>query len=161
MYIVELLRGLPHELAVIIISAIPIIEVRGAVPISLIYFKLPVVTTFFLNLIGSLLPVFPILWFLTYFTEWLRKKNRAFDRFIAWLFARTRARSKVIEEFELLGLILFIGIPLPGTGVWTGTIAAYLLGLRWLPTFFAAAIGTAIAIILVSAASLGIINFIL
>lgn len=161
MFIVDLLRGLPNELIVIIISAIPIIEVRGAVPISLIYFKQPVIITFLLNLIGSLLPVFPLLWFLTYITDWLRKKNQSFDRFIAWLFARTRAKSKLIEDFELIGLVLFIGVPLPGTGVWTGTIAAYLLGLRWLPTFFAAAAGTAIATALVIAASLGIINFIL
>jgi uncharacterized membrane protein len=77
------------------------------------------------------------------------------------LFARTRSKSRIIEEFELVGLTIFIAIPFPGTGVWTGTIAAYLLGLPWIPTFICAAIGTAIASLIMWAASVGIINFFL
>jgi uncharacterized membrane protein len=156
----SLLKGLPSELIVLIVSAIPVIEVRGAVPVALLYFKLPVIPTIALNIVGSILPVFPLLWFLKYMTGWLRK-NKTFDRFFEWLFRRTRAKSKLIEDFELIGLALFIGVPLPGTGVWTGTIAAYLLDLPWIPTFLAATAGTAIATLLVTAASLGIIKFIL
>jgi len=159
-WLVNLLKSLPHELIVFIISATPVIEVRGAVPIALLYFKLPVVTTLLLGILGSILPVFPILWFLNTLTERLREV-KLFDKFFEWLFHRTRSKSKIIEEFELVGLTLFVAIPFPGTGVWTGCVAAYLLGLPWIPTFICAAIGTTIASLVMWAASAGIINFFL
>ncbi|MBU0672622.1 MAG: small multi-drug export protein [Candidatus Margulisbacteria bacterium] len=160
MWLVDLLRGLPNELIVFLVSATPVIEVRGAVPIALLLFKLPVVTTLILCVLGSILPVFPILWFLKIAVGKLRKIE-FFDKFFEWLFARTRSKSKIIEDFELVGLTLFIAIPFPGTGVWTGTIAAYLLGLPWIPTFICATIGTTIASLILWAASAGIINFFL
>jgi uncharacterized membrane protein len=157
-WLVNLLQGLPKELIVFLISAMPVIEVRGAVPIALAYFKLPVMTTLLLCILGSILPVFFILWFLNTLTERLRKIN-LFDKFFEWLFHRTRSRSKIIEDFELVGLTLFVAIPFPGTGVWTGCVAAYLLGLPWIPTFICAAVGTTIASLIMWAASVGIINF--
>ncbi|MEE8638213.1 MAG: small multi-drug export protein [Candidatus Margulisiibacteriota bacterium] len=160
MWLVELLKNLPNELIVFLISATPVIEVRGAVPIALLYFKLPVINTLLLCVLGSILPVFPILWFLNTLTERLRK-IKFLDKFFEWLFTRTRSKSKIIEEFELVGLTLFVAIPFPGTGVWTGCVAAYLLGLPWISTFICAIIGTTIASCIMWAASIGIINFIL
>jgi len=148
------------ELIVLVLAAIPIFEVRASVPLGIAIYKLSPVTTVLLSIVGSVLPVFPVLWILNNLTEHFRKIP-SFDRFISWVFARTKSKSKMIEDLELVGLTLFIAVPLPGTGVWTGTIAAYLLGLRWLPTFFAGLIGTAIASVLVAAATLGVINYIL
>jgi len=159
-WLVDLLRGLPNELIVFLISATPVIEVRGAIPIALLYFKLPIIKTLLLCIFGSILPVFPILIFLKYATEWL-SKIEIFKKFFDWLFTRTRSKSKIIKDFELVGLTLFVAIPFPGTGVWTGTIAAYLLGLPWIPTFICATIGTTIASLILWAASAGIINFFL
>ncbi|MBN2057979.1 MAG: small multi-drug export protein [Candidatus Saganbacteria bacterium] len=158
MGLVELLAGLPKGLIIFLISATPVIEVRGAVPIALLYFKLPVFPTLMLCVLGSLLPVFPLLLFLKYATDWLRKIT-VFDRFFDWLFTRTRSKSKIIQDFELVGLTLFVAIPFPGTGVWTGTIAAYLLGLPWIPTFICAAIGTVIASSIMWLVSVGAMNF--
>jgi len=149
-----------NELAVLVLAAIPVFEVRASIPLGIAVYHLSPVTTVVLSIIGSVLPVFPLLWILNNLTERFRKIPK-FDQFLTWLFARTRAKSKMIEDLELVGLTLFIAVPLPGTGVWTGTIAAYLLGLRWLPTFFAGLVGTAIASALVAAATLGVINFIL
>lgn len=160
MWLVDLLKSFPNELIVFIISATPIIEVRGAVPIALLYFKLPVAATLLLCILGSVLPVFPILWFLNTLTDKLRK-IKIFDKFFEWLFHRTRSKSKIIEEFELVGLTLFVAIPFPGTGVWTGCVAACLLGLPWIPTFICATIGTTIASLIMWGASAGIINFFL
>jgi uncharacterized membrane protein len=157
-WLVNLLQGLPKEWIVFLISAMPVIEVRGAVPIALVYFKLPVMTTLLLCILGSVLPVFFILWFLNSLTERLRK-IKLFDKFFEWLFHRTRSKSKIIEDFELVGLTLFVAIPFPGTGVWTGCVAAYLLGLPWIPTFICAALGTTIASLIMWAVSAGIINF--
>lgn len=158
MWLVNLLKDLPHELIVFIISATPVIEVRGAVPIALLYFKMPALNTLLLCVLGSILPVFPILWFLKTATQKLRK-TALFDRFFEWLFTRTRSKSKIIEDFELVGLTLFVAIPFPGTGVWTGCVAAYLMGLPLIPTFICATIGTTIASLILWAASAGIINF--
>jgi len=149
---------LAQEVIVLILAAIPVFEVRASVPLGIAVYKLAPLTVIFLSVIGSILPVLPLLWFLNSATERLRKFAR-FDKFFEWLFTRTRARSKLIADFELIGLTLFIAIPFPGTGVWTGTIAAYLLGLPLIPTFLCAIIGTTIASGIMAAASLGIINF--
>lgn len=140
------------EVVVFLAAATPIVEVRGAVPLGLIYYHLPALTVILLSVVGSLLPVIPLLWILNNLTEHFRKIPVG-DRFFSWLFTRTRSRSKLIEDLELVGLTLFIAIPFPGTGVWTGTIAAYLLGLRWLPTFACAAIGTLIATLVLAIGS--------
>jgi len=111
----------------------------------------------FLSILGSSLPVFPILWGLTYLTGILRRV-KILDRFISWLFAHTRSKSKLVEELEAVGLAIFIAIPLPGTGVWTGTVAAYLFGIPWLWAFLAALAGTSLASLAVLGVSLGVIR---
>ncbi|MFC1540455.1 COG2426 family protein [Candidatus Margulisiibacteriota bacterium] len=160
MWLAFLLKGLPQELAILITAAAPVVEVRAAVPMGIIYFGMDPLKVVLLAVLGSILPILPLLWFLNTLTERLRK-IKTFDKFFEWLFTRTRAKSKIIEEFELVGLTLFVAIPLPGTGVWTGCIAAYLLGLPWLPTFICATIGTTVASLILWAASAGIINFFL
>jgi len=157
MFLVEFLKGLPNWLIILITSATPVIEVRGAVPLGIIALKMSPYTVIILSVIGSLIPVLPILWFLNTMTDRFRK-IKWIDRFFEWLFTRTKKRSAIIEDLELVGLALFVGIPFPGTGVWTGCVAAYLLGLKPLPTFIAAFIGTIIASLLMMAASLGFIN---
>jgi len=156
LWIIELLKGLPKELIVAIAAALPVSEVRGAVPIG-VYFDFPPLKILIISIAASIVPVFPILWFLSTLTERLRKIN-SFDRFFEWLFNRTRTRSTIIERFEVLGLTLFIAIPFPTTGVWTGCIAAYLFGLPWGHTFLAATVGTTIASLIMLGLSLGVIN---
>lgn len=148
-----------NELIVFLIAAVPVFEVRASVPLGIAAYHLSPLNTVLLSVAGSLLPVFPLLWFLNTLTDKLRKVP-SLDRFFEWLFTRTRSKSKMIEDLELVGLALFIGVPLPGTGVWTGVVAAYLLGLRWVPTFFASLAGTTIASLLMLLATLGVINFI-
>ena len=149
-----------NELIVFLMAATPVIEVRGAVPVGILSFGIDPLRVVLLSIAGSILPIIPILWFLNFATEKLRKIE-AFNKFIEWLFHHTRSKSEIIEEFELVGLTLFVAIPFPGTGVWTGCVAAYLLGLPWIPTFICATIGTTIASLILWAASAGIINFFL
>jgi len=148
------------ELTVLILAALPVFEVRASIPLGIAVYKLSPVTTIILSILGSVLPVFPILWFLANLTGGLRK-IKVFDEFFEWLFSHTRARSQWIKEIELVGLTIFIAIPLPGFGIWTGMVAAYLLGIRWWPTFISAIVGTTLASCLVFGATLGVINFIL
>ena len=149
-----------NELTVFLMAATPVIEVRGAVPIGILTFGLDPLRVVLLAIVGSIVPIIPILWFLKTLTQRLRKID-LFDKFFEWLFNRTRSKSKIIAEYELVGLTLFVAIPFPGTGVWTGCIAAYLMGLPMLPTFICATIGTTIASLILWAASAGIINFFL
>jgi uncharacterized membrane protein len=76
-----------------------------------------------------------------------------FDRFFEWLFERTRRRSDTIKKYEELGLILFVAIPLPVTGAWTGSLAAFLFGLRFWMSFFCALAGVCIAGVIVTSFS--------
>ena len=80
------------------------------------------------------------------------------DRFFSWLFERTRKKGKVIEDLETLGLMIFVAIPLPGTGVWTGCLGGYLFGLSYFKTFIACFAGTAIASLIMLLGSLGVIK---
>ena len=154
---IELLKTLPKELAIFLGAAIPLTEVRATVPLGILYLKLNPITVIVLSVLGSVIPVLPLLWFLNNLVKRLRQID-LFNRFFDWLFTRTRSRSKIIADFELIGLTLFIGIPFPGTGVWTGTIAAYLLGLPVIPTFICAIIGSTIASTIMWLVSAGILN---
>jgi uncharacterized membrane protein len=147
MWLVELLKGLPKELIVFLTAATPIIEVRGSIPIGVLYFGLKPFQVFYLSILGSILPVIPVLWFLNSLTGKIRK-NPTCNRFFEWLFTRTRAKSKIIEDLELLGLTIFIAIPLPGSGVWTGTVAAYLFRFSWWKTLLCAILGTTISAVI-------------
>ncbi len=142
--LITYLSGLPHEVITLLISAVPIVELRGAIPIAIAIFKMPPLTALFYGIIGSLIPVIPILFALEYLEPILRKVS-FFNTIIDKVFERTRSKSQMIKELELIGLILFIGIPLPGTGVWTGTLAAYIFGLNKYLALLAALIGTTIA----------------
>ena len=152
-------NGLPHGLVVLIFAALPIIEVRGSIPLGLFYFKMETLSVLLISFIGGVLPVFPILWFLENLTAGLRKID-VFDRFFGWLFEHTRAKSSLIEKFELVGLTLFMALPVPGTGIWTGCVAAYLLEIPWIPTFICALIANALAVTAVWLASMGLVKLI-
>lgn len=159
MALLNYLSGLPHELIVLIAAALPIIEVRGSVPLGIIVYKFSTLKTFILSIVGGVLPVLPILWFLENLTEGLRK-IKAFDRFFGWLFKHTQAKSGLVEKWELVGLTIFMALPIPGTGIWTGCVLAYLLELPWIPTFICSIIATCIATTVVWLVSMGIVQII-
>lgn len=142
---------------VLIAAALPVIEVRGSVPLGILYFKMDALTVLLISLLGGVLPVFPILWFLENLTDRLRE-IKSFDKFFAWLFEHTKAKSGLVKRFELAGLTIFMALPIPGAGIWTGCVAAYLLELPWIPTFICAIIGTAIATVIVWMASVGLVS---
>ena len=147
-WFVNTLGNLPPQWLVVIVSAMPVSELRGAIPIG-IMLGLPPVKVFVLAIIGNLIPVLPLLYFLEPVSERLRKFP-VFKKFFDWLFERTRKKSKIIEKYELLGLIILVAIPLPMTGAWTGCVAASMLKLQKKLSFFAVAAGVAIAAVIVT-----------
>lgn len=127
-----------------VIAMLPIIELRGAIPIAINVYGLSRASALLWGVLGSVTPALPILWMLGFLEPHLRK-IKEIDRLLDAVYAKTRHKGKLIEEYEMLGLILFIGIPLPGTGVWTGMLAAYLFGLNRFVSLICALIGTTLA----------------
>jgi len=145
--------GFSKELVVIIISALPILELRGALPVALNVFHFPWYYALPLAIIGNLLPVPIILLFLETISKWLSKIG-LFDRFLRWLFEHTRKRGKIVEKYEQIGLALFVAVPLPVTGAWTGSLVAVLFGLKFRHAFLSIFIGVCIAGVIVTCLSL-------
>jgi len=160
--IAQFFGTLPKELVTLIIAMIPIAELRGAIPWALldqpIGGGLTWPTAYLFAVIGNLIPVVPLLLGIERLQLWLRK-YRLFDRFFEWLFRRTRRRGKLIERYEALGLILFVGIPLPVTGAWTGVVAAFLFGIPFKLAFPAIIFGVLMAGTIVTMVSLGLFSF--
>ena len=136
--------NIPHELIVVIISALPIAELRVALPIAINWFHLPWPKAFYLAIIGNLLPVPILLLFLDPLAKVVSRVEVG-RRLVNWVFKHTRRRGKAIERYEKIGLTLFVAIPLPVTGAWTGSIAAFLLGLRFRYAFLSILAGIIIA----------------
>ncbi len=154
-------KGFSPELAVFITSMIPVVELRGALPLAINLFKIPWQKAFLLSFIGNILPVPFILLFLKPVT-YLLCRIKIFDKFFNWLFARTRKKSAVVEKYEELGLLIFVAIPLPGTGAWTGALLAYLLGLDFKKSILFISLGVFIAgIIITSLCLIGWIGLII
>ena len=145
--------GLPEELVVVFIAALPIFELRGALPVAINIFHLPWYYAFLLAVVGNLLPVPFLLLLLNTFTRLLRRVD-ILEKFLHWLFKHTRRRGKVIERYERIGLSLFVAIPLPITGAWTGSLAAILFGLKFKHAFLSILIGIFIAAAIVTCLSL-------
>jgi len=144
------------EMIVLSIASMPISELRGAIPVGVFYYKFSLIKTFALAFVGNLIPVFPIIYFLEKFSRFLSVKYGFFEKFFEWLFARTRKRGKNVEKYGLIGLTLFVAIPLPYTGAWTGSVLAFLFGFDKKVSFLFITIGVFIAGIIVSVLSLGI-----
>ncbi|MBU1087183.1 MAG: small multi-drug export protein [Candidatus Omnitrophica bacterium] len=152
--LVIFLNGLSPEWIITIIAAMPVVELRLAIPYGLFKMGMGIKTVFFCSLLGNMLPVLPLLYLLEPIAKLLRKV-KVLDRFFDWLFERTRKRSKVVEQYELLGLVILVAIPLPMTGAWTGAIAAFLFGLNKKASFWAIGLGVFIAACIVTLLTVG------
>lgn len=119
------------EIATVLISMLPIVELRGAIPVAIGLYDLPVWDSFYLSVIGNMIPVFFIVFFLEKVGTYLQSKYLWAQKFFNWLYKRSlRKFDGHYNKYGLLGIFLFVAIPLPMTGVWTASIASYLLGLK-------------------------------
>jgi len=151
-------RLFPPEVVTVVVAALPISELRGSIPLALGVFHFSVVKAYLLSIVGNLIPVIPLLLFLESSSKWLSTKFNWAERFFGWLFIRTRKRSVLVEKYGAIGLMLFVAIPLPLTGAWTGCVAAFLFSIRRAWATLAITNGVLIAGVIVALASLGIIE---
>ncbi len=136
-------KGLSKDAAVVAISTLPIVELRGAIPVGHVLFPdadrssrlgrddfKRSARIFLWAVLGNMLPVPFILLLLGPISNFCMKVP-AGKKFFDWLFARTRRKTAEIEKYEFWGLAIFVAIPLPATGAWTGAMAGWLLGLNF------------------------------
>ena len=141
---------LSEFLQIFFTAAAPISELRGAIPLGIEVHDISWPIVFVVAIAGNLLPVPFLLLFLDPVTR-LLSKVKLFEKIINWFFERTRKRGRLIERYERIGLTLFVAIPLPITGAWTGSILAFLLGLSFWRAFISIALGVLIAGAIVTA----------
>jgi uncharacterized membrane protein len=140
------------------LAALPVTELRGAIPIGLNFYNLPVLPTYIFAVLGNIVPALFLLKYLKPFSELLRQWN-IFELFFSWLFKRTGKYEKKYEKYGALFLFFFVAIPLPGTGVWTGSVAAFLFGIRFWYALATMTAGVACAGVIITLANLGILSF--
>ncbi len=157
--IVEILNGFPPGAVVVAVAMFPVIELRGAIPFALLNYSMNPMEAYALSVFGNLLPVLPLLLFLEPVEKRLRSFS-VFDKFFESLFSRTRKNAeKNIQKYGALGLAIFVAVPLPATGAWTGAAAAYIFGIKHKYSFPAIVLGVLAAGIIVTLASLGLVSW--
>lgn len=146
--IIEWLSGIPNELVVFIISILPVLELRGGLVAASIL-GVDFLVAFPLCIIGNILPIPFILVFYNRVMMYL-KRTKLFSKFTIKLEERIKKNTKKIENAKFVALMLFVGIPLPGTGGWTGAMVAAFLQMRAKKSFPAIALGIIIAAVIMS-----------
>ncbi len=137
-----------NELHILILSAMPIIELRGAIPVAIANGMSPMHAAV-ISYIGSSLPVpFLLLW-LTPVFNWLRTKKQ-FAGIVDYVKGRTRRKVKNLRALSMVGLALFVAIPLPTTGVWTACVAASMVNMKFRDGLVSILIGNAMAALVVT-----------
>ncbi|MDI6840860.1 MAG: small multi-drug export protein [bacterium] len=144
------------KIITLLLAMAPISELRGAIPYALSQ-GMGYVEAYIFSIIGNLIPAIPLLLLLGPISEFLRR-FKPFENFFTWWFGYTLRRSKLVERYECIGLTLFVAIPLPITGAWTGSVAAFLLGIKFKFAFPSIVLGVLLAGIIVSFVCFGAVN---
>jgi len=154
---------MPSELIIFLTSMLPLTELRATIPLALTVYEMPIWSAFIFSVLGNLIPVIFILLILDLLiNKFLIHKIYIFNRFLNWLFERTRQRhSQKFDRWRDFALIVLVAIPLPFTGAWTGALAAFVFGIPAKKAFPLIALGVVIAGIIVTSITLLLKNSIL
>jgi len=137
-------------------AMLPGTELRLSIPLAFALGMSPA-EAFLYSIAGNMVPVLLLPVILEKATDWLRK-FRVFDKVIGWLFAWIERHSGVIAKYGVVGLVLFVAVPMLGTGGWAGSVAAFLMRMRYRTTIAAVSGGMAIAGMIVTLACMGVIE---
>ncbi len=145
------------EILVFIISLMPILELRGGL-LAAALLGLDPIPSYIISIIGNVLPVPFILLLITKILAWMKNsKVKLFNKIANWLNEKVEKNKGQIEKYGYWGIVLFVGIPLPGTGAWTGTLIASVLNMDKKKTFIAVMAGLIMASIIMMFLSFGIV----
>ena len=146
--ITNLFAGLNSNVVIFIISLLPILEMRGGL-IAATLLGVPYVRALIICVIGNIIPIPFILFFIKKIFEWL-KRFKWTGKVVNWLETKTLKKRGQIDKLGFWGLILFVGIPLPGTGGWTGALLASLLGIPVKKSSVAIGLGICLCAVIMS-----------
>ena len=152
----HLAQFISPEGAVFIISMIPILELRGGL-LAASLLKISAAKALPICIVGNILPIPFILILIRHVLECM-KKVPCFRGIALWLERKAMSKKGQIEKYEFWGLMLFVGIPLPGTGAWTGALVASLLHMKFGKAFGAILVGIALATVIMSILSYGVLG---
>ena len=142
-------------LSVFGMAALPVLELRGAVPYG-VAMDLPLPAVLTVSILGNLLPVPFIILFIRQILAWMKSKSRRLRGIAEKLEARAQAKGDILVKYETLGLFILVAIPLPGTGAWTGSLVAALFDLRMKHALPAIFLGVLTAGLIMSVVSYGV-----
>lgn len=146
---------IPAEAVTFIVSLLPLLECRGGIIVGRLL-GLPLWSTIFFSVAGNIVPIPFILLFIKKIFSWMRP-TKLFGPLVQKLEAKAMNKSSALDKGEFIGLMTFVGIPLPGTGAWTGALIASLLGIETKKASVAILIGIAMATTIVSLIMYGIL----
>jgi uncharacterized membrane protein len=144
-----------------VLALLPVAESRLSIPYGIMN-GVDLFTVVLLSIIGNIIPAPLILLTMNRIEKWImsfNNENMVKKLFIKYIDNLRKRSKKLIEKYGFLGLIMFIAIPLPATGVWTGSIVAYIFGIDPKRAFFAIFIGLIIAIFIITIMTLGILSY--
>ncbi|KAJ6313304.1 hypothetical protein OIU77_014753 [Salix suchowensis] len=141
--------GWPDEAVVFALATLPVLELRGAIPVGYWMQLKPIMLTI-LSVVGNMVPVPFIILYLKPFASFLAGRNQSASRFLDMLFENAKEKSGPVKEFQWLGLMLFVAVPFPGTGAWTGAIIASILDMPFWSAVSANFCGVVLAGLLVN-----------
>ena len=150
------------HLWVFFISMLPIIELRGAIPVGAAM-GLPLWSNYLVSVVGNFLPVPFILLFIRYILAWMKTTKRL-SKIALWLEEKAQKNTVKVMKYASLGLFVFVAIPLPGTGAWTGALVAAVMNMRLkyaLPSILLGVLAAGVIMSLASYGVVGIFNFFL
>jgi uncharacterized membrane protein len=147
---------LGKEILVFIISLMPILELRGGL-LAASLLGLDPIPSYIISVIGNIIPIPFILWFMGAILKWM-KTRKGLKKIANWLDKKVEKNREKIERFGFWGLVLFVGIPLPGTGAWTGCLVASVLEMDKKKSFIAAMIGVFMASLIMMIISFGLLR---
>ena len=133
-----------ESLKIFILSMLPITELRFSIPYGILRYDLPIMNVVFISIIGNIVIGIIVIYIIGPIMNVI-KKISFFNSFVEYIFSRTKKRGKIIDKMKFYGLIIFVGIPFPLTGVWTGSLAAYLFDLSKQRSILAIILGVLIS----------------
>ena len=155
-FFIDLFGNINKELVIFIISLLPILELRGGL-LAATLLDVDFIRAAIICILGNVLPIPIVLLFLKYVLDVLSKWDVT-KKLVNWLEKKVDDKREQIDKYGYLGLIIFVGIPLPGTGAWTGALLAVMLGLDRKKSFVCIMIGVLMAAVIMSVLSYGILG---
>ena len=155
-FFIDLFGGISKDIVIFIISLMPILELRGGL-LAASLLDVEFVRAAVICVVGNILPIPFVLLFLRFVLDLFEKWSFT-KKIVNWLEKKVDSKREQIDKYGYLGLIIFVGIPLPGTGAWTGSLLAIMLGLNRKKSFICILIGVLMAAIIMSILPYGILG---